>query len=59
MIDNITKMFYNYSEYLGRVKDNNRLLDMLVVTKKIMLLEIPEDSNNTEKEEMTNKEDKE
>lgn len=39
-------MFYNYSEYLGRVKDNNRLLDMLVVTKKIMLLEIPEDSKN-------------
>lgn len=46
LIDNITKMFYNYSEYLGRVKDNNRLLDMLVVTKKIMLLEIPDDSKN-------------
>lgn len=48
LIDNITKMFYNYSEYLGRVKDNNRLLDMLVVTKKIMLLEIPEESKNKE-----------
>ena len=43
-------MFYNYSEYLGRVKDNNRLLDMLVVTKKIMLLEIPEDPKNENKE---------
>ena len=50
LIDNITKMFYNYSEYLGRVKDNNRLLDMLVVTKKIMLLEIPEESKNENNE---------
>lgn len=50
LIDNITKMFYNYSEYLERVKDNNRLLDMLVVTKKIMLLEIPEESKNENNE---------
>ena len=50
LIDNITKMFYNYSEYLGRVKDNNRLLDMLVITKKIMLLEIPAESKNENNE---------